>query len=130
MTHDTAPFTFLAAYDVLPGQDAAIADLATEYAETIETEEPATHALALYLDPDGSTFTHVQMLADPEAMEQHLARIQDYLARAADAVRIRSIEVYGEVGPRLRAALAHNGDAGASVLVHAGRGVGFGRLAA
>jgi hypothetical protein len=124
-----APFTFLATYEVLPGRGEVLAGLAAEYAAAVDANEPQTSALGLYLDDPGSTFTHIQVLASPEAMEAHLGQIQDYLARAAELVRIRSIDVYGDVGPRLGAALDHNRDAGAAVTVHDGRSTGFGRVA-
>lgn len=122
-----APFTFIASYAVAEGHETPLAELAAAYAAELDTAEPRTHALGLYLDTERGTFTHVQMLADSAAMEDHLAAIQDYLARAADHVRIREIDVFGDVGPRLRAALDHNAGAGAALLEHVGPAFGFGR---
>ena len=115
--------------DRAEGHEAPLADLAAAYAAELDGVEPRTHALGLYLDTERGTFTHVQMLADSTAMEDHLAAIQDYLARAADHVRVREIDVFGDVGPRLRAALDHNVDAGAALLEHVGPAFGFGRAA-
>jgi hypothetical protein len=124
-----APFTFIATYGVAEGHEEPLAELATAYVAELDDAEPRTHALGLYFDDERGTFTHVQMLADSAAMEQHMAAIQDYLARAADHVWIRSIDVYGEVGPRLRAALDHNAGAGAALMEHVGPAIGFGRSA-
>ena len=129
MTDRPAPFTFIASYDVGAGHAEALAELAAEYAGAVDVGEPSTYALGLYVDRAQSTFTHVQMLAGPDAMEEHLGQIQGYLARAAELVRIRRIEVYGDAGPRLRAALDHNRDAGAAVTVYGAGGAGFGRVA-
>ena len=126
----TSPFAFLATYEVIPGAADDLASLAAQYAAELEGAEPSTHALGLYFDAERTSFSHVQMLVDPAAMEDHMTRIQGYLERAAEHVRIRSITVYGEAGPRLRAALDHNADAGAVLEVHDGPSVGFGRLAA
>jgi hypothetical protein len=122
-----APFTFIATYAVAPGHEGALTQLAAGYASELQAAEPDTHALGLYFDAEQKTFTHVQMLADSTAMEEHLVRIQDYLTQAADHVRIRSIEVFGDVGPKLRTALDHNVDDGARLREHAGAAFGFGR---
>jgi hypothetical protein len=125
-----APFTFIATYEVIDGHEEPLAELAAAYAAELDGAEPRTHALALYFDAGRSTFTHIQMLADSTAMEEHMFRIQDYLMRAADHVSIRQIDVYGDVGPKLRAALDHNAGAGAVLQEHVGASFGFGRYAA
>jgi hypothetical protein len=125
-----APFTFIATYEVTAGHEEPLAELASAYAAELDGAEPHTHALGLYFDVERRTFTHVQMLADSSAMEEHMVRIQDYLMRAADHVTIRTINVYGDVGPKLRTALDHNADAGAVLQEHVGASFGFGRHAA
>jgi hypothetical protein len=122
-----APFTFIATYGVAEGHEGPLAELATDYVAELDAAEPRTHALGLYLDAERGTITHVQMLADSAAMEAHLEAIQGYLARAAEHLWIRSIDVFGEAGPRLRAALDHNAGAGAALLEHVGPAFGFGR---
>lgn len=128
-SHQNPLFTFVATYEVVPGHADDLESLASAYASAIAESEPRTAALGLHFDDTRTSFSHVQMLADSAAMEDHMGRIQGYLERAAEHVRIRSIAVFGEVGPRLRAALDHNAGAGAVLEVHDGPALGFSRTA-
>jgi hypothetical protein len=124
-----SPFTFIATYRVLPDGLDAFRDVAAEYAEFVEHEEPDVIDLALYFDGEGTRFVHVIVLPDAEAMEHHLPLVRSFITKSAEYVVAEEITVLGVPGPRLQAALDGNAELGARVEVLAGRGPGFSRAA-
>jgi hypothetical protein len=71
-----------------------------------------------YLSDDGREASLVQIHADAASADHHLDVVGPRLAEAAELVENVAIEVYGEPGPRVQAALAHNAEAGVSVRVN------------
>jgi quinol monooxygenase YgiN len=123
----TTPQTFIARYRVAPEHFEEFRDLAQRYRDTVESDEPDCLMLGLHFDE--LRFTHIAVHADRDAVERHLPLIGSFIERAAELAEIDSIEVYGEPGPRLAAAIEANVAAGASAEVFAEPGIGFARAA-
>lgn len=125
----TAPFVFITSHRIKPGAAERFRELQAEYFELVEAGEPRLLAHAAYASADGTEVSLVQVHADAESAEQHLALIAPTLMRAADLIENVSIEVYGEPGPGVQAALHHNASAGVPVRVVPDGAAGFTRLA-
>ena len=112
------PFVFITTHRIRPGQLERFKTLNTEYLALVEAHEPRMQAHFTYLSADGSEASLVQVHPDAESADHHLEVVGPRLAEAAELVDNVAIEVYGEPGPRVQAALAHNVEAGVPVRVN------------
>jgi hypothetical protein len=124
------PFVFITSHRIKPGAADRFRELQAEYFALVEAGEPRLLAHAAYASADGAEVSLVQVHADADSAEHHLALVAPTLLQAADLVENVAIEVYGEPGPGVRAALHHNASAGVAVRVVPDGGAGFTRLAA
>jgi hypothetical protein len=113
----TAPFVFITTHRIKPGREAQFAALHEDYLGFVERNEPRLLGHFTYSSDDGSEVSLVQVHPDGESADHHLQVVAPRLAEVADVVEASAIEVYGEPGPGVRAALDRNRDAGVSVRV-------------
>jgi quinol monooxygenase YgiN len=77
-----APFIYIGTYTVAEGRlDDARKSLA-EHAEFVEANEPRLISFHLYLDPDASTVTIVQVHPDSASMDFHMRLIAEHITGA------------------------------------------------
>jgi hypothetical protein len=113
----TAPFVLITTHRIKPGHEAEFTALHDEYLSFVERNEPRLLGHFTYSSEDGSEVSLVQVHPDSESADHHLQVVAPRLAEVADVVENSAIEVYGEPGPGVRAALDRNRDAGVSVRV-------------
>jgi hypothetical protein len=113
----STPFVFVTTHRIKPGGLDRFKALHDEYLDFLEAHEPRLLGHHSYLSEDGTTVSLVQIHTDPESAEHHLQIVAPRLAAATEIVENTAIEVYGEPGPAVRAALAHNVDDGVPVRV-------------
>ena len=121
----TTPFIFITTHRIKPGRLDELAAATREYNDFIEANEPLVHAHVAYTDEDRGEISLVQVHPDAESADNHLRLAGEHIGRAADLVETVAITVYGEPGPAVSAALAHNAAAGAAVTVRPDRLAGF-----
>ena len=113
----STPFVFVTTHRIKPGRLDHFNALHDDYLDFVEAHEPRMLGHHSYLSEDGTTVSLVQIHPDSESAEYHLQIVAPRLAAATEIVENTAIEIYGEPGPAVRAALAHNLDAGVPVRV-------------
>ena len=113
----STPFVFVTTHRIKPGSLDRFMALHDDYLDFVEEHEPRMLAHHTYLSKDDTTVSLVQIHPDPESAEHHLQIVAPRLAAATEIVENTAIEVYGEPGPAVRAALTHNLDAGVPVRI-------------
>jgi len=124
----SSPFVFITTHRIRPGQLERFKALNAEYLALVEDKEPRMRAHCTYLSDDGTEVSLVQIHPDADSAEHHLEIVAPRLADAAELVDNVAIEVFGEPGPRVRGALAHNAEAGVAVRVNGHDLGGFSRV--
>lgn len=122
------PFVLVTLHEVRLGHLAEITDLTRRYEQVLAAEEPDLLAFHAHLSDDGRHLALRHVLVDADAAEHHIAVAAPFIAAAAELLRNVRVEVYGEPGPRLQAALDRNAEDGTSVFVLARPLTGFSRL--
>ncbi len=112
-----APFVFITTHRIKPGRQAQFAQIHTDYLGFVERNEPRLLGHFTYSSEDGTEVSLVQVHPDGESADHHLQVVAPRLAEVADVVENSAIEVYGDPGPGVRAALDRNREAGVSVRV-------------
>jgi quinol monooxygenase YgiN len=115
------PLVYVDHSDIVPGKldelHAAIADLSG----FVRKAEPRLVAYAAYVDADGRAMTVVHAHRDAASLETHLDVAGPRFAAFRPLVRLRSIDVYGDPGPRARELLEAKARLlGGKVTVHQG----------
>ena len=123
----SSPFVFVTTHRIKPGNLDRFTALNEEYLDFVEQQEPRMLAHFTYLSADGTEVSLVQVHPDSESAEHHLQLVAPRLVAAAEVVENVAIEVYGEPGPVVQAALAHNAAAGVPVRVNSRVLGGFSR---
>jgi hypothetical protein len=123
----STPFVFVTTHRIKPGGLERFTAMHDEYVDFVERHEPRMLGHFTYLSDDGTEVSLVQIHADPESAEHHLQLVAPRLASIGDVVENTAIEVYGEPGPAVRTALAHNLEAGVPVRVTSRTIGGFSR---
>jgi hypothetical protein len=113
----STPFVFITTHSIKPGSLGRFTALHDDYLDFVEANEPRMLGHHSYASEDGTTVSLVQIHQDTESAEHHLQIVASRLADATEIVENTAIEVYGAPGPAVRAALAHNRDAGVPVRV-------------
>ena len=114
----SSPFVFITTHRIKPGALERFTALHEEYLDVVEQHEPRALAHFTFVNAEGTEASLVQIHPDAESAEHHLAVVAPHLVEAAELVENVAIETYGEPGPRVRAALDHNAQAGVTVRVH------------
>jgi quinol monooxygenase YgiN len=123
------PVILITTHRVQDGRAADLARLSDEFVESIETGEPGALEFGLYLSEDGTQLTHVVVQRDAEAMDTHMQRSSDLIARSLQIAETTSIRTLGTPGPILGQVLERNAEAGVPVEVQAVQLAGFSRAA-
>ena len=90
------PFIYVGKWSVKPGKLETARTWLAEHARFIEENEPRLIAFHVYLDPDGSKGSVVQVHPDAESMDHHMELISDHLEAAGDFIgEILSEQAYG-----------------------------------
>ncbi len=117
------PIIYLDHSDVRPGRLDELQVAFRELAEIVEREEPQLLTYAAYFDDDGTTSSVLHAHRDEASLRRHMQVIGPHLPPFAKLLRLREIEVYGEIGPdltdQLEAKLALLGEEGLTVHRHA-----------
>jgi hypothetical protein len=122
------PFVFVTTHRIKPGGREQFAALHREYVRFVEEHEPRLLGHFTYLTQDGTEVSLLQLHPDAASADQHLEVVAPRLAVVGDIVENTAIEVYGDPGPRVRAALDRNRDAGVAVRITNQVLGGFSRL--
>lgn len=122
------PFVLTTLHEVRLGRLAEVTDLSRRYERILESEEPDLLAFHAHLSDDGRHLSLMHVLADADAAGHHVQVAAPLIAETSELVRNVRVEVHGEPGPRLQAALDHNAENGTSVFVLARPLTGFSRL--
>jgi hypothetical protein len=91
--------------EVRPGALARLREAIRDLARVVEASVPRIVSYNAYFDASGQRMTVVHVHPDSASLEQHLQAVAPHLAPFKDLLRLRSIVVYGEVGPSVRARL-------------------------
>jgi hypothetical protein len=113
----STPFVFVTTHHIRPERLQQFTELHDEYVGFVETHEPRMLGHFTYLNEDGTKVSLVQIHPDAESADHHLQVVAPRLAAVAGVVENTAIEVYGEPGPAVQAALDHNRNAGVAVRV-------------
>ncbi len=120
------PIIYLDRSDVLPGRLDELRDAFRELAEVVERDEPQLLSYAAYFSEDGTQSSVLHAHRDKTSLLRHMQVIGPHLPPFAELLRLREIEVFGEIGPdltrQLESKLALLGDEGLTVHRH---GAGF-----
>lgn len=122
------PFVLTTLHEVRLGRLAEVTDLINRYEQALAAEEPDLLAFHARLSDDGRHVSLMHVLVDADAAEHHFQVVAPLIAEASELVRNVRVEVHGEPGPRLQAALDRNAEDGTSVFVLARLLTGFSRL--
>ncbi len=122
------PFVFITTHRIKPDGRDQFTALHREYVRFVEEHEPRMLGHFTYLNEDGTEVSLLQWHADAESADQHLEVVAPRLAAVGDVVENTAIEVYGDPGPTVRAALERNRDAGVAVRITNQVLGGFSRL--
>ena len=122
------PFVFVTTHRIKPGGRQQFTALHREYVRFVEEHEPQMLGHFTYLSEDGTEVSLLQWHADAGSAEQHLDVVAPRLAVVGEVVENTAIEVYGDPGPTVRAALDRNRDAGVAVRITNQVLGGFSRL--
>ena len=124
------PFVLVTTHRIVPGARERFEQVSREYLDFVEANEPQVLAHVAYVDGAGSEVALVQVHPDAASADHHLQLVAPLLQAASDLVENVAIDVYGEPGPMLRAAVDHNAESGVAVWVAGEVLGGFARLAA
>ena len=113
----TAPFVFITTHRIKPESRDEFMTVHRDYVHFVEESEPGMLGHFSYLSADGTEVSLVQVHTDAESADRHLEGIAPRLATVGHLVENTAIEVYGNPGPTVRAALDRNRDAGVVVRV-------------
>jgi hypothetical protein len=123
------PVLYVDRSDILAGRLAEVRDGMRDLAAFVGEHEPQLIAYHFYLDESESTMTVVAVHPDAASLELHL-RLGGPKFRAFGAlIRLRSIDVYGQLSPTVSEQLHAKADylGGGTVTLHTLQ-AGFGRL--
>lgn len=111
------PFVFITTHRIEPDGREEFMTLHRDYVHFVEENEPGMLGHFTYLNADGTEVSLVQLHTDAESADRHLEAIAPHLAAVGHLVENTAIEVYGNPGPTVQAALARNRDAGVAVRI-------------
>ena len=100
-----APLIYLDRSEV---RDGRLDDLRTAFRDLtrfVEESEPWLASYSVYFSPDARSVSVLHVHADEKSLRRHMHLIRDRLAPFADLLRLRSIEVFGEISEDLHATL-------------------------
>jgi nucleotide-binding universal stress UspA family protein len=124
------PLIFVSTHRPRAGRDADLRVMGSRFATFVETNEPRTAGLQIFVDERTGELTYVQVQPDAAAMDDHLRIAGERIGQALEAAETVTVTVYGRPGPILEQALRANAEAGAAVTVLPTRVGGFLRGAA
>ena len=101
----TGPVVYVDTSDIRDGRLADVREGIARLAGVVEREEPRLISYAAFIDEDGQRMTVVHVHADAASLAFHMEVGGPLFAAFADLVLLRTIDVYGTVGPDVRAAL-------------------------
>ncbi|HEX5951418.1 MAG TPA: hypothetical protein VFZ96_10480 [Actinomycetota bacterium] len=115
--------------DIRPGRLDELRASVGELARFVEANEPRPVSYEVFLDPDGTRMTVLQVHPDSASMELHMRVAADAFRPFAELLTLRAMDVYGEPSDELLGQLRRKvemlGDA--TITVHR-RQAGFARL--
>jgi hypothetical protein len=126
----TTPFVMITTHRIHPGHLDEFEAMTRSYLDLVEAEEPRAQMHSVYVDPERSEVSLVQVHPDAASADHHMQVASQLIGQGLAVVDTLGVEVYGEPGPVVRQALEHNASAGVPVTVRAGSWGGFTRLAA
>ena len=101
----TGPVVYVDTSDIRDGRLADVRSGIARLADVVEQEEPRLVSYAAFLDEDEERMTVVHVHVDAASLAFHMEGGGPLFAAFADLVLLRTIDVYGTVGPDVRAAL-------------------------
>jgi quinol monooxygenase YgiN len=91
----SAPIIFISHHKVKPGKLDDYLQLYREVVKEIEAAKPGTLTHTAYTNEDGSEVSHVHVILDAAAMDEHLKGVSDRTNLAYQYIEPRAIELYG-----------------------------------
>jgi hypothetical protein len=123
----STPFVLVTTHRIKPDRLEQFRALHEDYIGFVEEHEPQTLGHFSYVNEDGTEVSLVQIHPNAGSADHHLQVVAPRLAAVAEVVENTAIEVYGEPGPTVRAALDRNRESGVAVRVTNRVLGGFGR---
>ena len=99
------PVIYVDTSDIRDGRLADVREGIARLAGVVEREEPRLVSYAAFVDEDEGRMTVVHVHVDAESLALHMEIGGPLFAGFAELVLLRTIDVYGPVGPEVRAAL-------------------------
>lgn len=96
-----APIIYLDRSDIRHGRLDEAKRAFDDLAAFVEANEPQLLSYAVYFSEDGARSSVLHVHGDEASLRRHMEVIQPRLARFAELLELREIEVFGEVGPEL-----------------------------
>ena len=114
-----APIVYVDHSEIVEGRLDELTERLRGLADFVEANEPRIQGYSVYLDPDGTRMSIVHIHRDAASMITHFQVAGPAFQAFVDLVRLRSIDIYGdvpdEVGELLRAKARLLGSATVSV---------------
>jgi hypothetical protein len=95
------PIVSIDVSEVRRGRLEELKTLMKELAEFVEAKEPRPISYQMFLDPDGTMMTVIQVHPDSESMELHMELATSLFPRFSDLLTLARIDLYGEPSAEL-----------------------------
>ncbi|WP_028045764.1 hypothetical protein [Cellulomonas sp. URHE0023] len=112
---------------ILPGAGDTLKAATERYTEHVRANEPGLMAHYSYVDEDNLELTLVQLHRDAASADEHVRVAGELIGAGTALAPTVRIQVYGEPGPMVLAAVERNSGEGVTVVMAPHAGPGFRR---